>query len=372
MAATGPQAKNAESRIKKYLGKIATGPKQSKDLTQEEAEDALTSILNGAASPVRSAVFLIAARMKRETLDENIGYWRALDRTTLKRRVNLDRLLQVADPFDGFNRTPYFGFYSIPVMAAMGLPSYGHSTLSLPPKFGITFQDILHRHYQVPLDGSVEHVVRHLEENAFTFIPLQQSHPQLERLRVLREEIVKRTALSTFEKMLMPLQAMGGENYLATGYFHKGYEAPMIAAAELSGFQKTIIGNGMEGGSLYGVHKPARVFIVAKGKETQELRLSLDDMFSADTARQIREAFQALKTETPRLDSLAAWGEAALKDGSGPAAPLVACQAGTICRLVGLYPNHQAGFEAARHILKRGTCYEKFMRFVQQSVNGNP
>lgn len=364
MAATSPRAKDAESRFKEYLGKIATGPRQSKDLTQEEAEDALTLILNGAVSPVRSAVLLIAARMKRETLDENIGYWRALDRTTLKRRVNLDRLLQIADPFDGFNRIPYFGFYAIPVMAAMGLPSYGHSPLSLPPKFGITFQDILHRHYKVPLDAPVEHVVRHLEENAFTFIGLRQSHPPLERLRVLREEIVKRTVLSTFEKMLMPLQSAKGENYLATGYFHKGYEMPMVAVARLSGFDKTIIGNGLESSSLYGVHKPARIFIAVKGKETQELRLDLDDMFSADTARQIREAFQALKTETPRLDSLAAWGEAALKDGSGPAAPLIACQAGSLCQLVGLYPNPQAGFEAAAEVLKRGTCYEKLMRFV--------
>jgi len=57
-----------DSRMKSYLQKIATGPKMSKDLTEVEAEDALNLILKGEVSKVRSAIFLIAARMKLETL----------------------------------------------------------------------------------------------------------------------------------------------------------------------------------------------------------------------------------------------------------------------------------------------------------------
>ena len=84
-------------------------------------------------------VFLIAARMKIETVAENIGYWRALQKNMSCKNIIVDNLLQIADPFDGFQRTPYFGFYTIPVLAKMGLPTYGHSALPLPPKFGITF-----------------------------------------------------------------------------------------------------------------------------------------------------------------------------------------------------------------------------------------
>ena len=64
-----------DNRMKSYLQKIATGPKMSKDLTEMEAEDVLDLILKKKVSKVQSAVFLIAARMKLETLDENIGYW---------------------------------------------------------------------------------------------------------------------------------------------------------------------------------------------------------------------------------------------------------------------------------------------------------
>ena len=67
---------SAENRMKAYLQKIAAGPKLSKNLTENEAEDALSLILDGKISQVRIAVFLIAARMKIETVPENIGYWR--------------------------------------------------------------------------------------------------------------------------------------------------------------------------------------------------------------------------------------------------------------------------------------------------------
>ena len=138
-----------DSRMEAYLQKIATGPKMSKDLSEAEAEDALTLILREEVSKIRSAIFLIAARMKLETLEENIGYWKAMDKTTIRNPIQLDHLLQIADPFDGFNRAPYFGFYTIPVLAAIGLPTYGHSAPSLPPKFGLTFEDILNKHYAI-------------------------------------------------------------------------------------------------------------------------------------------------------------------------------------------------------------------------------
>ena len=68
---------------------------------------------------MRIAVFLIAARMKIETVPENIGYWRALQKRMTIKKIGLDKLLQIADPFDGFQRIPYFGFYAIPVIAEL-------------------------------------------------------------------------------------------------------------------------------------------------------------------------------------------------------------------------------------------------------------
>ena len=43
--------------------------------------------LNGEVSPARASAFLIASRMKLETVEENLGFWRALDASTVSRHV---------------------------------------------------------------------------------------------------------------------------------------------------------------------------------------------------------------------------------------------------------------------------------------------
>ena len=354
----------ADERMKSYLQKIATGPTMSKDLSGSEAEDALTLVLNGTVSQIRSAVFLVSARMKRETQEENIGYWRALDKTALRQEVQLDTLLQVADPFDGFNRVPYFGFYAIPVIAAMGLPAYGHSSMPLPPKFGFTFENILTGHYGLPENTSLDRRGKLIEEFEFGYLGLQQSHPRLDALRELRREIVKRPMLATWEKMLMPLQARR-ENFLATTYFHRGYETDMLAIAKLSQFSKTVLGNGLESCTLFGVHKPAKIFIESGEQEPEERTLKLETMFDDPTAKKIAAAYETLKTETATLSTLAEMGESALKGNPVPAAPLISCQAGTLCYLSGQFPDPQTGYNAAATILKSGAAHKNLMRYIE-------
>ena len=359
------QHSDPEQRMQGYLQKIATGPKMSKDLTREEAEDALTSILNGSVSKVRAGIFLIAARMKLETVEENIGYWKALDKTTVKREVPFEKILQIADPFDGFNRVPYFGFYIMPVLAALGLPSYGHSTNSLPPKFGITFEDLLKKHYGLSSSDNGDGRIALLKKYGFAYLSTRHTNPPLDNLRSMREEIVKRPMLATLEKMLMPVTAKPGGNFLATGYFHKGYEISMLAVAKLSGFDKTIVGNGVEGTTFYGVHKDARVYLDSGDKEPVEEKLVLEKMYSQETCNLIQGTYQDLKEETASLEFLSEWGERALKDNQGPAAPLIASHAGTLCYLLGMFKNPQEGFDAACKTLQKGTCYAQLMEFLK-------
>jgi anthranilate phosphoribosyltransferase len=357
---------DASERMQAYLQKIATGPKMSKDLTEDEAEDALTSILNGHVSEVRAGIFLIAARMKLETVVENIGYWKALNQTTIKQELPFEKILQLADPFDGFNRVPYFGFFTLPVLAMMGLPVYGHSTLSLPPKFGITFEDLLVNHYGVSQNDTLETRLTLLKKYSFGLLSAKHTNPSLEALRDLRVEIVKRPMLATLEKMLQPVIAKAGGNFLATGYFHRGYEVPMLAVARLSGFDKTLIGNGSEGTTFFGVHKEARVFIDRGEKDAVEKKLVLQNMFAKKTHDQIQGAYQDLKAEKSSLEFLSQWGGLALKNNQGPAAALIACHAGTLAHLLGIFSTPQEGFDSAQSILKEGKCHSRLMQYLEE------
>ena len=353
---------DANQRMKSYLGKIATGPRMSKDLTRAEAEDALAMVLNGEVSTERAAVFLIAARMKLETVEENTGYWQALDKTTVKQEVNLEKLVQIAEAFDGFERTPVFTFYTIPLLAEMGLPTYGHSALPLPPKFGITFEDLLVNHYGVSADQSIDQRKTLIEKFGFGYLGMQQNHPKLAALKDLRTEIVKRPMLATMEKMLMPLIAK--TNFLATNYFHPGYEEAMLAVAGLGGWEIAVVGNGMEGSILYGVHKTAKLYIHLKKVGVQEKQLDCGRELDASTAQRIQEAFQALKKIPTSRNTMAELGEQALQGKGGPAAPLMAWQAATLGYLFGRFPDVQKGYDTANQILTSSGVYDKLTNYL--------
>ena len=351
-----------ENRMQSYLQKIAAGPKLSKDLTEEEAEDALSLILDGEVSEVRMGVFLIAARMKVETVPENIGYWRALQKKISPRKIALNNLLQIADPFDGFQRIPYFGFYAIPILAELGLPTYGHSALPLPPKFGITFDDLLVNHYQFPKSGNGR--IKKIEKFKFGYLSTADTHPTLENLRSIRTEIVKRPMLATLEKILMPLQAES-KNYLATTYFHRGYEVSLTEIGKLSEFDRVIVGNGMEGTTLFGVHKEAKIFIQNGDSEAQPRTLKFSEMYQEETAKQITESHEALKEIESKRETLAEMGESALKNGKGPTAIQIASQAACLSNLSDIFKTPQEGFDAALKVLKSGVCYEKLMQWIK-------
>ena len=364
---TNPPDASGRDRMKEYIGRVAAGPRMSKDLTENQAEDALSLILDAAVSPVQAAAFLIAQRMKRETVAETVGFWRALDKTTVRHTLSFERLLQVADPFDGFNRIPYFGAFVFPVLAQSGLPAYGHSSLPLPPKCGITFEQILVDHYAIAEDQTLEKQLQLLQKFHFGFLSTRHTHPKLEALRSFREEIVKRPILATLEKMLLPVMVASGGHFLATGYFHKGYEIPMLAVAKESGFDVTVLGNGMEGTTLFAVHKDAHVHRDAAGKNPDEMKLTLRSMYPEKIAATVAGAQQDLKKETLSLGLLSQLGESALKENRGPAAPLIAHQAGSLLHLFGRTESFAAGFEAAASVLQNGSAYAEWMRFLDAS-----
>ena len=69
---------NSKELLHSIIQRIATGPEMSKNISLEESRQGMQAILNNEIDDVQSAIFLIAMRMKRETLDENVGILMAL------------------------------------------------------------------------------------------------------------------------------------------------------------------------------------------------------------------------------------------------------------------------------------------------------
>jgi anthranilate phosphoribosyltransferase len=203
-----------------------------------------------------------------------------------------------------------------------------------------------------------------LEKYQFSYLSTAHTLPQLEALRSLRIEIVKRPMLATLEKILLPLKAR--KNILATTYFHRGYEVALTEIGKLSQFDKVIIGNGMEGTTLFGV-KETKMFIQDKTGEAKQQSLSLKTQYDEETARRIAKAQEELKPIESTLGTLTKMGEHALKTGQGPASLQIASQAGTLAHLCGLFATAQEGFDSAMKVLQSGTCYDPLMQWIEEA-----
>lgn len=118
--------------MKEYIAKAVDG----KDLTEEEAKKAMEIMLSGDATQAQIAAFLIAMRMKGETLEELIGFAAVLrdkaETITPKAENYVDLVGTGGDCTYTFNVSTTSAF----VVAAAGLPVAKHGNRSISSKSG--------------------------------------------------------------------------------------------------------------------------------------------------------------------------------------------------------------------------------------------
>lgn len=238
---------NSKDLIKSIIQRVATGPDLSKDIAFAEARDGMQAILRGEIDDVRAAIFLIALRMKRETMDENTGILAAILAESNKQQVNVDNLVDLGDPYSGYNRSIPVSSFLPPVLAELGLPTVIHGLDRVSPKFGLT-----HRHISQVLgldtDCSIEQAKNRLEDSSIAWSYIDQATycSGLHNLVPLREQLVKRTVINTVETLIGPLR--GKNTHSILGYVHKPYPPIYAHLADVSGMDSTLLVRGVEGG----------------------------------------------------------------------------------------------------------------------------
>lgn len=240
-----------------YLQKIATGPEMSRDLSAQEARTAMDLILDGTAHPVQAAVFLIALRMKRESDDESWGVLSAIRDATGAAAAQVEDLMDISDPYDGFVRHLPASPFLPAVLAACGLPAVSHGLERLGPKYGVTHRQVLAATgCAVDLDPQQAAARIADPDKGWAYVDQSQTCPGLHALAELRTLIVKRTCVNTVEGLAGPVRALG-RTHLLRGYVHEGYKAVYRDLARRAGFATALITRGMEGGVIPLLNKPA-------------------------------------------------------------------------------------------------------------------
>lgn len=257
--------------MRSVLQRIATGPTMSKDLPRGDARRAMRELLDGSADPVRAGIFLIALRMKRESDDELAGILDAIRDGLPERALDVDTLVVLADPYDGYLRgVPVSPFLPV-VLAACGLAVLTHGVRAMGPKFGATHRQVLEA-AGVDANPSLEVAAARLEDPAVGWAHVDQAElaPELAALRGLRTRIVKRPCLTTVEVAVNPFVPRAS-SVLATGYVHKGYPPVYARLAAAGGFARSVIVRGVEGGVVPSLSQAARYFTSADGESLEQV-----------------------------------------------------------------------------------------------------
>lgn len=250
----------AETAMRSYLQRVATGPELSKDISLEEARHGMQLILDGQADPVQAGIFLIALRMKRETDDETRGMLEAIREATDRVEANVDHVLDMADPYDGYNRTLPASPFLPALLAACGVPAFSHGVRSMGPKFGATHHQVLEA-AGVAVDRTPEQVAARLEDAAIGWGYVDQSRfsPKLFALTDLRRLMVKRPAVTTTEVMAGPVTGRKG-THLVTGFVHKPYPRIYALLARHAGYDSALLVRGTEGGIIPSLRQTGKIW----------------------------------------------------------------------------------------------------------------
>lgn len=240
---------DSQALMKSIIQRVATGPDLSKNIDFEEAKGGMQAILRGEIDDVQSAIFLIALRMKRETMEENEGILAAILAESDKQAVNVEDLVDLGDPYSGYNRSIPISSFLPAVLAELGLPTVIHGLDAVSPKFGLT-----HRHIAQAMGLGVDHSTAEakarLEDSSIGWSYIDQASycSGLHDMVSLRDRIVKRTVVNTVETLIGPLR--GKKTHSILGYVHKPYPPIYADLVKASGMDTALLIRGVEGGVI--------------------------------------------------------------------------------------------------------------------------
>ncbi|MNO12354.1 Anthranilate phosphoribosyltransferase [compost metagenome] len=241
------------------LKEVARGKRGARDLSYQEAEYAAESIMGLTASPVQIGAFLIAERIKLESIEELEAFVTVCRKYA--HREPVQQGLDCAGPYDGRKNSFAATFPTSFLLSAAGLPVTLHGSASLPPKWGITLQDIIQESGIEVNTLSRAEMVESAGKSGVLYVHSDTWCPPLAAIRNLREDIGMRTIFNTVEKFM----DYACSPYIVFGIYHNTVFDRISRLILRLGYRKGLVVQGAEGSEDLYIDRPNRVYYVADG-----------------------------------------------------------------------------------------------------------
>jgi anthranilate phosphoribosyltransferase len=226
---------NTQSEMKTLLAKVADGI----SLSEKEAETAFNVVMSGEATSAQIGAFLMALRIRGETVDEITGAVRVMREKALRVSAPEDAIDIVGTGGDA-SGTLNISTGAALVVAAAGVPVAKHGNRALSSKCGSA--DVLAA-LGVNIDADIALVERAIREAGIGFLMAPRHHSAMRHVAGPRVELGTRTIFN----LLGPLSNPAGVKRQFSGAFARQWIEPMARVLGKLGSERAWVVHGVDG-----------------------------------------------------------------------------------------------------------------------------
>ena len=221
--------------FKSLIGVVANG----KALTAEQAEAAFDTMMSGNATPSQMGAFLMALRVRGETVAEITGAVRAM-RAKMTRIEAPEGAIDTCGTGGDAAGTWNISTAAAIVVAACGVPVAKHGNRGLSSKSGAA--DVLGA-LGVNVDADMALVQQALWDAHICFMMAPRHHSAMRHVGPTRVELGTRTIFN----LMGPLSNPAGAKRQLTGVFSRAWIAPMAEVLGKLGAERAWVVHGRDG-----------------------------------------------------------------------------------------------------------------------------
>jgi len=324
-----------------YLHRAA----RREDLDRTAAQEAMEVILSGHASTAQIAAFLVALHMKGETVEELIGFARAMRARAsqvpadLSAGPLLDTCGTGGDARGTFNISTIAAF----VVAAAGVRVAKHGNRSISSRCGSA--DVLER-LGVRVAVEPDQAARAIREVGIAFLFAPAFHPATRHAHAARLELKMRTIFN----LLGPLTNPAGATAQLAGAPSEGAARLIAEALAALGLERGFVVHGSDGLDEITITGPTLAYEIADGQVTRRTFTPQD--FGVEPA-----PIEALQGGDP--DENCEIARAVLAGVCGPKRDVVLVNAAAALVVAGRADNFADGMAVAAEAIDSGAARRK-------------
>lgn len=240
--------------FKPFIAKVATGA----SLSREEARAAFDMLLSGEVTPAQDGGFLMALRVRGESIDEVTGAVEALRSRMLRVKAPADAIDIVGTGGDNSGSYNVSTLASI-ITAAAGVPVAKHGNRAASSKSGAA--DVLAA-LGVSLSNDPANIAQAIKEAGVGFMFAPNHHASMRHVAPVRVELGTRTLFN----IIGPLSNPAGARRQVLGVYSSSLLEPLAEVLNALGSERVWLVHGLDGLDELSTAAPSDVVALENGK----------------------------------------------------------------------------------------------------------